>query len=80
MSVWLQGEVWPNRCSEAIDEANNRVSGLCEAADHLHFLDIGQVSNSLLKYGSANVNLVQQQRLVPPASQRRRWLYSRTLV
>ena len=40
----LQGEMWPNRCSAAIDEANSRLQELCEPADHLHFLDLGQVS------------------------------------
>lgn len=39
----LQGEVWPNRCSKAIDEANTRIQGLTDGSDHLHFLDIGQV-------------------------------------
>jgi len=39
----MQGEVWPNRCSSAIDEANSRIGDLCEGADHLHFLDAGQV-------------------------------------
>lgn len=43
MLLPLQGEVWPNRCSEAIDEANTRIQGLTEGSDHLHFLDIGQV-------------------------------------
>ena len=36
--------MWPNRCSSAIDEANSRLQGVCESADHLHFLDLGQVS------------------------------------
>ena len=42
----LQGEMWPNRCSAAIDEANSRLQELCEPADHLHFLDLGQVSSN----------------------------------
>ena len=37
--------MWPNRCSSAIDEANSRLQELCETADHLHFLDLGQVSS-----------------------------------
>lgn len=42
MAILPKGEVWPNRCSEAIDEANTRIQGLTEGSDHLHFLDIGQ--------------------------------------
>ena len=40
----MQGEVWPNRCSEAIDEANSRISTLCEDSPHLHYIDLGSVS------------------------------------
>jgi hypothetical protein len=50
MLLPLQGEVWPNRCSEAIDEANTRIQGLTEGSDHLHFLDIGQVISCLAAY------------------------------
>ena len=46
----LQGEMWPNRCSAAIDEANSRLQELCETADHLHFLDLGQVSLSIAPF------------------------------
>ncbi len=41
--LWMQGEVWPNRCSEAIDEANSRIADLCEGSPHLHYIDLGAV-------------------------------------
>lgn len=47
MGPAMQGEVWPNRCSEAIDEANSRIADLCEGSGHLHFIDIGSVRPAL---------------------------------
>ena len=46
----MQGEVWPNRCSEAIDEANSRIADLCEGSGHLHYIDIGSVRPAIFPY------------------------------
>ncbi|BDA44584.1 probable platelet-activating factor acetylhydrolase IB subunit beta at C-terminar half [Coccomyxa sp. Obi] len=52
MALLPKGEVWPNRCSGAIDTANEALQNLAlSEGDHLHYIDVGQafLSESLEK-------------------------------
>ncbi len=44
VNAGIQGEVWPNRCSSAIDTANEALHSLAMSeGDYLHYIDVGQV-------------------------------------
>ncbi|KAK9907995.1 hypothetical protein WJX75_001192 [Coccomyxa subellipsoidea] len=52
MAILPKGEVWPNRCSGAINTANEALQSLAQSrSNHLHYLDAGQafLSESLDK-------------------------------
>ncbi|CAL8463192.1 g2726 [Coccomyxa elongata] len=43
MALLPKGEVWPNRCSGAIDTANEALHSLAMSeGDYLHYIDVGQ--------------------------------------
>lgn len=38
-----QGEVWPNRCSTAIDTANELLQKSVQGQERMHYIDMGPV-------------------------------------
>lgn len=43
-AMWLwQGEVWPNRCSTAINTANELLQKSVEGQERMHYIDMGPV-------------------------------------